>query len=86
MEAAPPKKKKQPYPFWLGGTSVCLSGVLLDGTNGVVVPHEDPAAIAQAIRDLEGQPRAVATGTSTWAEVAVAYRALAQRLAAVVAA
>ena len=30
--AAP--KKKQPYPFWLGGTCVCLSGVLLDGTNG----------------------------------------------------
>lgn len=62
---------------------------LLGGGAGTVVPHEDPMAIAEALRAILTRPD-VARGMSaaapravdlTWRDVAARYRSLAQQLA-----
>ena len=62
---------------------------VLGGGAGIVVPHENPDAIADAIRQILTRPEvaqgmsaaAPGAGDLTWREVAARYRALARRVA-----
>ena len=61
---------------------------VLADRGGIVVPHEDPAAIADALRTILTRPDGANGGNDaphapglTWNDVAARYRSLAQRVA-----